>query len=366
MITLETEFLGNTLEVWSRALLIALGTFVALVIVRAIVLRHFKRLALRTDTKYDDLAIKLVEHTRLSIMLLLSLYAGSIILVFPINIKAWINTIGIVALLVQLAIWGNAAIDFSLTRYRKEHEEEEAEQVTTLKALGLVAKIALFSILGLVALDNIPGVEITALVASLGVTGIAVALAVNTILSDLFSSISIALDKPFVIGDFIVVGDLMGNVEDIGLKTTRVRSLSGEELIFSNGDLLSSRIRNFKDLSERRVVFTIGVAYETPHDKLQELPTILRNSVEMHELIRFDRAHFKEFGDFSLNFETVYYVLDPEYITYADIHQTIMFTIFERLSAENIEFAYPTQTIYMGNASNGSSVKTTLQKTVDN
>lgn len=361
MITWQSEFLGNPVELWTRAILIALGTFIALVIVRAILKRHFRRLALRTKNGLDDLAVKLAEKTNLFLIFILSLFAGSIVLTFSLNVRAWINAIAVIVFLVQLAIWGNVAIEFGLKRYRKKHEEE-TEEITTLKALSLVARITLFSILALVALDNIPGVEITALVASLGITGIAVALAVNQILGDLFASISIALDKPFVIGDFIIVDDLMGSVEDIGLKTTRVRSLDGEELIFSNSDLLESRIRNFKDMSERRVIFIVGVAYETPQDKLERIPSLIQELVELHEIVRFDHSHFKEFGDFAIIFETIYYVLDPDFSIYLDVHQKINMDIFRRFSAEGIEFAYPTQTIYMGKSTNGSGLKTELQQ----
>lgn len=361
MITWQSEFLGNSMEIWVRASLIALGTFVGLLIIRAILKRYFRRLAVRTQNDWDNLAVKLAGQTNFLIILILSLFAGSIALTFPLNVRAWINAFAVIVFLVQLAIWGNVAIDFGLERYRKKYEEE-ADQITTLKALGLVARITLFSVLALVALDNIPGVQITALVASLGITGVAVALAMNQILGDLFASISIALDKPFVIGDFIIVGDLMGSVEDIGLKTTRVRSLDGEELIFSNSDLLESRIRNFKDMSERRVVFTVGVAYETPREKLEKIPTIIQDLVELQENVRFDHSHFKQFGDFSVVFETIYYVLDPDYKIYMDIHQQINMDIFQRFSAEGIEFAYPTQTIYMGKTTNGSGVKTELQQ----
>jgi small-conductance mechanosensitive channel len=309
----------------------------------------------------DDLAVKLAENTNLFLIFILSLFAGSIVLTFPLNVRAWINAIAVIVFLIQLAIWGNVAIEFGLVRYQKKNEEE-TEEITTLKALGLVARIALFSILALVALDNIPGVEITALVASLGITGVAVALAVNQILGDLFASISIALDKPFVIGDFIIVGDFMGSVEDIGLKTTRVRSLDGEEIIFSNSDLLDSRIRNFKDMSERRVIFTLGVTYETPQDKLERIPSLIQELVEMHEIVRFDSSHFKQFGDFSIIFEAIYYVLDPDFSVYLDVNEKINMDILRRFSAEGIEFAYPTRTIYMGKTTNGSGVQTELQQ----
>jgi small-conductance mechanosensitive channel len=174
-----------------------------------------------------------------------------------------------------------------------------------------------------------------------------VALAAQNILGDLFASLSIVLDKPFVMGDFIIVGSQMGTVEKVGLKTTRVRALSGEQLIFANTDLLQSRIQNFKRMQERRVVFTIGVLYETPREKLAEIPRIIREIVESQDGTRFDRSHFKEFGDFSLNFETVYYVQVPDYNVYMDVQQAINLAMFERLAAEGIEFAYPTQKLYV-------------------
>jgi small-conductance mechanosensitive channel len=155
------------------------------------------------------------------------------------------------------------------------------------------------------------------------------------------------LDKPFVYGDFIVVGDLKGTVEHVGLKTTRLRSLSGEQLVFSNSDLLGSRIRNFKRMYERRVEFSVGVVYQTPAHKLERIPALLRGIVEAHSDLRFDRAHFKELGASSLNFEVVYFVLGPEYNHFMDRQQDVCFETFRRFDQEGIEFAYPTQTVFL-------------------
>jgi small-conductance mechanosensitive channel len=201
-------------------------------------------------------------------------------------------------------------------------------------------------VLLLMALANLD-VEIGPLLTGLGVGGIAVALAVQNILGDLFASLSIVLDKPFVIGDFIIVGDLMGTVEYVGLKTTRVRSLSGEQLVFANSDLLNARIRNFKRMHERRVVFTVGVTYQTPRAQLAEIPTMIREIVEGQEKARFDRAHFKGYGAFSIDFETVFYVLDPDYNLYMDVQQAINLALHERFEEHGIEFAYPTQTLFV-------------------
>jgi len=174
-----------------------------------------------------------------------------------------------------------------------------------------------------------------------------VALAVQNILGDLFASLSIVLDKPFAVGDFLIIDEHMGAVENVGLKTTRVRSLSGEQLVFSNADLLKSRIRNFGRMFERRVVFKIGVTYQTPRDKLQRIPAMIREAIQRQDKVRFDRSHFQAYGDYALTFETVYYVLSPDYNQYMDIQQAINLEIHEAFEAEGIEFAYPTQTLFL-------------------
>jgi small-conductance mechanosensitive channel len=203
-----------------------------------------------------------------------------------------------------------------------------------------------WSVVLLLVLDNM-GINITALVAGLGVGGIAVALAVQSILGDLFASLSIVLDKPFVVGDFLIIDDYMGSVEHVGLKTTRLRSLTGEQLVLSNTDLLSSRIRNYGRMQERRALFTLGVTYQTPRDKLRQIPEIIREAIEASEKTRFDRSHFKSYGAYSLDFETVYYVLEPDYALYMDIQQAVNLAIHERFEAEGIEFAFPTQTLFV-------------------
>ena len=215
-----------------------------------------------------------------------------------------------------------------------------------MAALGFLVRILLWSVLLLMALDNV-GIEIGPVLTGLGVGGIAVALAVQNVLGDLFASLSIVLDKPFVIGDFIVIDDYKGNIEHIGLKTTRVRSLSGEQLVLGNADLLKSRIRNFKRMQERRILFTLGVVYQTPRETAARIPDMLKDVIESTDSTRFDRAHFKSFGPSSLDFEVVYYVLVPEYNTYMDIQQKMNLEIMRRFEAEGIEFAYPTQTLYL-------------------
>ena len=223
--------------------------------------------------------------------------------------------------------------------------------MTTITFLGFVARLLLWIIVLLLILDNL-GVNITGLVAGLGIGGIAVALALQNILGDLFASLSIVLDKPFVIGDFVVVDSLSGTIEHIGLKTTRIRSLSGEQLIFSNNDLLKSRVHNYKRMSERRIVFSFGVVYQTPLEKLKAIKEIVSDIITKEEKARLDRVHFKEYGDSSLNFEVVYFVNDPDYNIYMDVQEAINLEIFRRFQEEGIEFAYPTRTLFIQNEKN--------------
>jgi small-conductance mechanosensitive channel len=229
---------------------------------------------------------------------------------------------------------------------REQQLEEDAGAVAALDIVGFLVRVSVWAIVFLLALDNL-GINITALVAGLGVGGIAVALAAQNIISDLFASLSIVLDRPFVLGDFLVIDDYYGNVEKVGLKTTRVRSLSGEQLVFSNNDLLNSRIRNYGQMVERRIVFEIGVVYDTPHEKLEQIPKIIEDIVIKQELARFDRAHFHQYGAYSLNFEIVYYVESSDYKLYMDIQQAVNLQIFRSFADAGIEFAYPTQTLFV-------------------
>jgi small-conductance mechanosensitive channel len=345
----SSTFLNNELQAWGQAVLIALAVFVGLLLFQRLVLRRLHALTRRTRTGWDDLILEAVSRTRKWIVLLVALYAGSLALTFGESVQAWINAAAAFVFLIQLGIWGNALIEGWLSQ-QEAKGEEAGERPATLAALGFLVRLLLYAILVVLALDNVPGVEVTALITGLGIGGVAVALAVQNILGDLFASLSIALDKPFVVGDFVRVGELAGTVETIGLKTTRVRSLHGEELIFSNSDLLSSRIRNFKNLQERRVVFTVGVTGDTEPDTLARIPDMLGEIVTAQEPVRFERAHFSELGDFALVFEVVYYVLAADYNLHMGIRQAINLAIIRRFAEEGIAFAFPTQTIHLANA----------------
>jgi small-conductance mechanosensitive channel len=247
-------------------------------------------------------------------------------------------------MLAQGGIWASRALAAWFERRFRDVRAQDPDGATTLRLIGFAAQGAVWLLVGLLALDQL-GFDVTALIAGLGIGGVALALAVQNILGDVFACAAIALDKPFVVGDFIVVDGLRGTVENVGLKTTRVRSLHGELLIFSNADLLKSRVRNFKRMFERRIQFSIAVTYDTPADELRRIPGWLREAVDAQPKTRFDRAHFKAYGDWALEFEVVYYVVDPDYNVYMDVQQGLNLAIYERFAAEGVQFAFPTQTL---------------------
>ncbi|MBS3818144.1 mechanosensitive ion channel family protein [bacterium] len=317
----------------------------------SLISRKFRVLAQKTETTLDDLVADLFQKVKFYVLFVVSVYIGSLLLTLPPVVEKVLGEVLVIALLIQGGIWGSVVIEYWINRYKKDKMEEDAATVTTFTALGFIGRIALWTVVLLLALDNL-GVEVSALIAGLGIGGVAVALALQNVLGDLFASLSIVLDKPFVIGDFIIVDNYLGTIEHVGLKTTRVRSLSGEQLIFANSDLLKSRIRNYKRMVERRIVFTLGVTYQTPYEKLKKIPQIIKEVLEKQENARLDRAHFKEYGDFSLNYEIVYYVQSPDYYLYMDIQQAVNLEIYRRFQEEGIEFAYPTQTLFLRRENN--------------
>lgn len=342
----EQVIYHNSIKTWLLAVLLTAAVYLLTRFAKGILQRRIGEIAPKTATNWDDLAVEVIDSVHTAVLLVFAIYIGSLVLSFPETISIVIKKMAFLILLLLIAYMGSRAIRFLIGRYRQQKIDSNAEAVTTLSSVGFVLQMLLWLIILLIALDNL-GVDVTTLIAGLGISGIAVALAVQNILGDLFASFSIVLDKPFVIGDFIIVDDYLGTVEYVGIKTTRFRSLSGEQLIFSNTDLLKSRIRNFKRMYERRVVFSISVVYGTSHANLVKIPNIIRDIILRQSRVRFDRAHFKEYGPYSLNFEIVYWIQTPDYNVYMDIQQDINIAIFEHFNNEGIQFAYPTQTILL-------------------
>lgn len=339
---------NNTIQTWIVAIGIAAGSFILLFLLKFISRRRLESVAAKTKNEFDDLFFDLVRRTRLLFLFILSLFFGSVALSLPNQVSAIIRTVAIVALFLQVAFWGNGLIDYWISRKVKERiEEDDRAAATSMNVLGYIARVVMWSILVILILDNLPGVEVDSLIASLGIGGVAVALAVQNILGDLFASLSIVLDKPFVIGDLLDIGDYRGTVEKIGMNTTRIRSIYGEELVFSNSDMVKSRIKNYRSMDRRMVKFSLGIKGDLPYAKLVIIPEIVQEIVESQNQATFDRTHFKSYGDFALDYEVVYFVEGADYTLYMDIQQAINLAIYKRFQEEGIEFAYPTQTILL-------------------
>ena len=346
LLRLEGPIYGNTWREWGLALLVAVVLFVALKLIQTLLVSRLKPFAEKLAAETGPLVIEALTSIRLWLVLVVAIFAAAQFVALSPKAMALVNSLTIVACLLQVALTGNSLVRRVVAGYTKKNLQTDAASVTTVSTLGFLSQLGLWTIVVLLALQNL-GVDVSALVAGLGIGGIAVALAAQNVLGDLFASLSIMLDKPFVLGDFIIIGEQMGTVEKIGIKSTHLRSLSGEQLIISNADLLKSRIRNFKRMQERRIVFSVGLTYQTPPEKLSQAAAMLREIVETQQQVRFDRAHFKTLAASSLDFEVVYFVLSADFYLYMDIQQRINLQMIERFAAAGIEFAYPTQTLFM-------------------
>ena len=321
--------------------LIALGAFLGAVIV----LQIAKRIMLTRLKGRESPMVRGIRRFLFPLLHIAALYGALQLVALPPGADRITQIVFVILLtwfLIRLTI---SLIDRGIVNYvERSHTEQDQNRIRPLLA---VLNLVIWIIGILFLLDNL-GFQISTVVAGLGISGIAVALAAQAVLGDLFSYFVIFTDRPFEIGDFVIFDDVLGTIEKIGIKTTRIRSLGGEEIIVANGDLTSSRVRNYKRMQERRIVFGFGVLYETPPEQLREIPGIVREIVEARETTRFDRAHFKDFGDYSLNFEVVYYVLSPDYTTYMNVQEAINLAIFEAFAERGIGFAYPTRTVYVG------------------
>jgi small-conductance mechanosensitive channel len=346
MLFLDGDFFGNSIKTWLITVIFVAITFFSLQILKKVLLRYLIVLGKRIDKDVYVLGIELFKNTKIFFLILLSLYAASYNLSLSPVTMSLLKNLTIISFLVQVAIWGDQSISFWLTSYSRRKLKEDAATVTMVSAFSYVGKILLWVLLLLIALDNL-GFNVRTLIAGVGIGGIAVALGVQNILKDIFASLSIAIDKPFVYGDFISAGDLQGEVEQIGLKTTRLRSVTGEQIIVSNSDLLQSRIRNFQRVRDRRGIFTIGVTYQTPYEKLEKIPELIKEIISRYERTRIERVHLVSYGPSSVNFEAVYWVNDPDYTLFMNTQQGIYYDIFKSFSQEGIMFAYPSQSVFV-------------------
>lgn len=354
---LAREWLGNPVSAWLRAAIILIATFLALGIAKRIVVARLAVLAARTETEIDDLVVDLVKRTRRWFLFLVAFWFAHHFVEWPaapVDVAgqsaatgAWEARIRMALTLgawIQVGLWGRGVVEYGIRRLVRGNSPEDAASTMGVSVLCFLGSLVLWSVVLLLCLEALH-VNVNSLIASLGVGGIAVALAAQNVLGDLFASIAILLDKPFVVGDGIQVGDFAGTVERIGVKTTRLRSVNGEEIVMGNSDLVASRIRNFKRLEERRIVTQLGVSYDTPHEQVRAIPGILREIVEAVPHTRFDRAHLREFGDSALRYELAYFAQKLEFAAMMDVQQAVNLAIHARFDAEGIRLAFPTQTI---------------------
>ncbi|MCB5191491.1 mechanosensitive ion channel family protein [Methylobacillus arboreus] len=344
-----SELLSNA---WVMVAIITIFVYLILVNIFQIIIKKLSKITLKSNSKFNDIFVDVLQSTQKLTLVFIALLIGLKFLDIPLKWEVRLTNLTFLVIGVQIAIWLSKGITIWSRMQLLEKENSVPNPVIT-SMLSWILKITVWSIVILAVLSNI-GVNITAFVASLGVGGVAVALAVQNILSDLFASLAIGLDKPFVIGDFIVFGEVAGSIERIGLKTTHIRSISGEQIVCSNTELLKNTIHNYKRMSERRVVFKFGVTYDTPPETLRELPKVVQAAIEEPKVTRFDRAHFKEFGSSSLDFEVVYFINSSDFNLYMDTQQAINLYLMHEFQRLGVKFALPVTTVHIQDAASST------------
>jgi small-conductance mechanosensitive channel len=344
---LEQEYFGNSVQSYLIVLGVILFGLLLVAAFKRFVLKRVHAWVASTDNAYDDFAVETVSKFLVPMVDFVIVYAALKTLVWPERFANILEVVFVVVL-TYYAIRLVSSVILMLLRTYIRRQEGGAEKVKQMGGIILIVNIVIW-IIGLVFMFGNLGYDVTAIIAGMGIGGIAIALAAQNIIGDLFNYFVIFFDRPFEVGDFLVVGDKNGIVEKIGIKTTRIATLSGEQLVFSNSDLTSSRIHNYKKMQRRRIVFGVGVTYETSPEDLRTIPSLLREIVSSQKDVTFDRAHFKAFGDSSLDFEIVYFVENAEYNTYMDVQQEINLQIYEQLGDRGISIAFPTRTLYIRN-----------------
>lgn len=339
---------GNTLGNYIYALIVLMVAVIVFRTFQFYILRKLKKAAEKTETDIDDTLIKIVQSLRPPFYYFLAFYFSTYYIVVSDIFKKVVEGMLFLFIVYQIIVVTQILIDYVLEKWIDKRADDMGSRVA-MENIGKFAKFIVW-VLGLLLILSNLGINVTSLIAGLGVGGVAIAFALKEILADLFSSFAIYFDKPFKIGDFIKIGNDGGTVVKIGIMTTRLQTPQGEELVMSNQELISSRVQNFKKMEERRGLFTIGVAYETPVEKLRAIPSDIKSIIESVENIRFDRAHFKQFDDSALTYEIVFYVNSNDYASFMDAQQEINLKIVEKFREKGIEMAYPTRTVFYKNS----------------
>lgn len=342
---LDYTVAGISIVRWILIAAVILGTVVLLGAIKRLILRKLSQWSERERLQWLNYVEAVFGKSKLFLYLGIGLFAGLKAFDVDPEMAEMGHTAVRILIIIQIGVWISAGLSALLERYSQE-VEDDAAKLTALSAADFLSAVVVWALALLMILDNL-GFDITALIASLGIGGAAIALASQKLLGDLFAFFSILVDKPFVHGDFVIVGDFMGSIEHIGIKSTRIRSLDGEQLVITNEDLLQSRIRNFKRMRERRVVVEFGVTYHTPTETLRSIPDRIADFLGDEPQVRFDRAHLAEFGESSLRYEIVYWVQDPAFEVHMDIQQELLLKLIDELRDRDVDFAFPTRIVHI-------------------
>jgi small-conductance mechanosensitive channel len=344
---LQFEFLGNPVVNWGLAVITFLVTLTVLPIVKGFIAARRRSWTPNDRLQFHsaiELTALLVARTSRVFLFAVALFLASRHLVFPPRLERVIEIVIVCLFWLQAGLWAMAAVRFGIDRRRARSTGLDSLLTGSMDIILFCAGLIIWAMVALLALDNL-GVQIKPLLAGLGIGGIAIALAVQTVLSDLLASMSITLDKPFGVGDSLTIDNFQGTVEHIGIKSTRLRSISGEQIIIANADIIKSRVRNFGRMGDRRAVFQFGVNYDTPTDVLAAIPAEVRKIVEAQANTRFDRCHFLTYGDTALQFELVYFMTNSDFALYADTQQAINLALLDRLRELKVQLAAPTRAL---------------------
>lgn len=349
---LDTVVLGNPISRYLIMLGVFLTGMLVVLLVKLVFSGRLRRWVQRKDTPADPELFAKAERN--AILTLHTLNLGLCLFILDLGAKtgqflsSLLLLVGTILTLNFLTSLTYFLLDLKLKRKGRSLEDFKG------RAFMPIIKGVVWTLATVFFLDNM-GFQVSSVIAGLGIAGIAVGLAGQAILGDLFSYFAILWDRPFRLGDLVYVGDVRGYIEYVGLKTTRLRSLDGEEIVMSNSDLTGSRLRNYQRMRRRRVVFGFGVVYQTRPEVLEAIPDMVKEIINGVPRTQVERVHFKEFGDFSLNFEVVYHVLSKEYDEYMDAMQAINLALAKEFEKRSIEFAYPTQTLFWSKAGSGKS-----------
>jgi small-conductance mechanosensitive channel len=341
----DATLLGNSLAACLSAVLLFVAVWFGLWVVRKLIASRYERYSAAKNLTVLRLLAYLVGNTKQFLLLAIAVEVAQQTLTLPPRVEHLVSNVALLFILLQVGLWAGLALRFYLELKSAERGPDRLF-AGSLDIIRFVASMLIWSLVILVALDNF-GVNITALLAGLGVGGVAVALALQNVLGDLFASLSIALDKPFVVGDSLVIDTYVGKVEHIGIKTSRLRSESGEQIILSNADILKSRVRNNSRAPELRILVTLRVSYDTPLETVKTIPQMLQKIVASHPQARFERCHLKTLGDSSLQYELSFFVRDPTVNPQLDLQQAVNFRILEEFDRLGVRFAYPTQVVLL-------------------